>query len=78
MNTKKKTRRAQPGSSKGKLFELELRIARRADELVKTARSIPGRSLECWLRAEREVFADVIRFTLKDRAVIAAEQTSAT
>ena len=42
------------------LFELELRVARRADELVKTALSIPGRSLECWLRAEREVFGEML------------------
>ncbi len=40
------------------LFELELRIARRADELATMAASVHDRNLECWLRAEREVLAE--------------------
>jgi hypothetical protein len=59
MKTIKKKRRTQFGHSHQLLYELELRVARRADELVETARSIPSRSLECWLRAEREVLAEL-------------------
>jgi hypothetical protein len=46
-----------PVAEFAELFEWELRIARRADELAKTILSFPGRNLECWLRAEREFFA---------------------
>jgi len=40
------------------LFELQLRIARRADELAKTALLLRDHSLECWLRAERELLTE--------------------
>jgi hypothetical protein len=36
---------------------LELRIARRADELAKTATAFLDGNFEFWLRAEREVLA---------------------
>jgi len=39
------------------LFELELRIARRADELADTGQSRSDRNLESWVRAEGEVVA---------------------
>ena len=41
------------------LFELELRIARRADELAKTAMPLQDRNFEFWLRAEREIIAEM-------------------
>jgi hypothetical protein len=57
VKTTKKKRRTQ--LSYQRLFELEVRIARRADELVRMATN-PCSSLECWLRAEREVFAAIV------------------
>lgn len=39
------------------LFELELRVARRADELARTAVPLQDRNYEFWLQAEREVMA---------------------
>ena len=41
-------------------FNLQLRIARRADELAKTAVLLRNQSLACWLRAEREVMAEAL------------------
>jgi hypothetical protein len=47
------------GFSCDPLFEVELRVARRADELARTQG--PGTaSPECWLRAEREVFGEPV------------------
>ena len=40
------------------LFELERRIAQRADELSRTGRKNHEYALECWLQAEREVWGD--------------------
>jgi hypothetical protein len=40
------------------LFDLELRISRRADELAKVAASNRERDLEHWLRAERDILAE--------------------
>ena len=40
------------------LFDLELRISRRADELAKAAPSNRERSLEYWLQAERDIIAE--------------------
>jgi hypothetical protein len=40
------------------LFDLELRISRRADELAKAAASDGQRSLEYWLQAERDIIAE--------------------
>ena len=59
MKTRKKKRRVQLELLNERLFALELRVARRADALVEATQSIPRRSLECWLTAEREVLADV-------------------
>jgi hypothetical protein len=39
------------------LFDLELRISRRADELAKAAAN-GERRLEYWLQAEREIMAE--------------------
>ena len=49
---------AGDASSRRELFELELRIARRADELARTAVRRRDRNLESWLQAEREVMVD--------------------
>ncbi len=40
------------------LYELELRVARRADELARTVVPHQDRNFECWLRAEREVIGE--------------------
>jgi hypothetical protein len=40
------------------LFQLELRIAQRADQLSRGGNSTPGRDLEVWFQAERDVFAE--------------------
>jgi hypothetical protein len=40
------------------LFDLELRISRRADELAKAAASNRERGLEYWLQAERDIMAE--------------------
>jgi hypothetical protein len=39
------------------LFELQLRVARRADELARGERSPPCSDLELWTAAEREILA---------------------
>ena len=39
------------------LFELELRIARRADELANAEMLRRDQNLACWIRAEREVLS---------------------
>lgn len=44
------------------LFQLELRVARRADQLANGRGSSRGRDLETWFEAEREIFPlDVAR-----------------
>jgi hypothetical protein len=40
------------------LFELERRIARRADELTRKLGTDRGQALEHWRQAEAEVFGD--------------------
>ena len=40
------------------LLELELRVARRADELARLPADEKPLNLECWLRAEAEVLSD--------------------
>jgi hypothetical protein len=40
------------------LFDLELRICRRADELAKASASNREHSLEYWLQAERDIMAE--------------------
>jgi hypothetical protein len=39
------------------LLKIELRIARRADQLVRTIRPALSQDLEYWRRAEREILA---------------------
>jgi hypothetical protein len=60
MKAKKRKNRNRFNFSKQRLFQLELRIARRADELMQRAFVLPARSLECWLRAEHEVLAEIL------------------
>jgi hypothetical protein len=38
------------------LFELERKIARRADQLTRTAGNDREQALACWLQAEREIW----------------------
>lgn len=40
------------------LLELELRVARRADELARLPADEKPLNLECWLQAEAEIFSD--------------------
>lgn len=40
------------------LFELELRIARRADQLARLSESDPQSAMEYWHQAEQEVWFD--------------------
>ncbi|HWA10299.1 MAG TPA: hypothetical protein VG838_12670 [Opitutaceae bacterium] len=42
------------------LFELELNVARKADEIARSRRFRTGLNLHCWLLAEREVFGTLI------------------
>lgn len=39
------------------LFSLQLRVARRADELRRNPQVAPSLNLHCWLLAESEIFA---------------------
>ena len=47
-----------PTQSADELFELELRIAQRADELVKLFGPDPTHALKEWRQAEQEVWQD--------------------
>lgn len=47
-----------PTQPADELFELELRIAQRADELVRISGPDPLHALEQWREAEREVWQD--------------------
>jgi len=47
-----------PIESSDKLFELELRIAQRADELVRLFGIDPTQALKQWRQAETEVWTD--------------------
>ena len=49
------------------LFEVERRIARRADELVRLSVSDQHQALKHWLEAEREVWQDVELHSLPAR-----------
>lgn len=40
------------------LLDLQLRVARRADELAKAPANDAPLPLECWLQAEAEIFAE--------------------
>ncbi len=57
MKKKRKARKPRPDPLDQALFQIELRIARRADELARLGQFVPGRDFEYWLRAEREVLA---------------------
>jgi hypothetical protein len=57
MNTIEEKDHAPADLLSQELFKMELRIARRADELVRTLAPFPGRDVDCWLEAEREVLA---------------------
>jgi len=39
------------------LFELEHRIAQRADQLARKSKNGRNRALDCWLQAEREIWS---------------------
>lgn len=39
------------------LTDLEVKIARRADEIAATVPRMPGANLFCWLKAEHEILA---------------------
>jgi hypothetical protein len=56
------------------LFDLELQISRRADELAKAAASNGERDLEHWLQAEFDIMArhPQARLLLHPRATVAA------
>jgi hypothetical protein len=41
------------------LFQVEQKIARRADDLMRQPGSGPGHALECWLQAEREIWGAI-------------------
>lgn len=41
------------------LFELEHKIAQRADELARKSKNDRDRALDCWLQAEREIWSDL-------------------
>lgn len=43
----------------GLLDELELRIARRAEELVRLCPALTAMNLRCWLQAEGEILREV-------------------
>ena len=47
-----------PIESSDKLFELELRIAQRADQLVRLFGTDPTQALKQWREAEREVWQE--------------------
>jgi hypothetical protein len=47
-----------PTEPADKLFEVELRIAQRADELVRLFGIDPTQALNQWRRAEQEVWSD--------------------
>ena len=50
-----------PTQPADELFELELRIAQRADELVRLFGFDPQQALEQWRQAEREVWHERCR-----------------
>jgi hypothetical protein len=54
-----------PTQPADELFELELRIAQRADELVRLFGPDPLQALKQWRQAEDEVWSDRIDSTLE-------------
>jgi len=73
MIAKRKKSDAPADFSNHVLFALELQIARRADELAKTAPLIRDQNLEIWLRAERDVLRRLSRLGRNHSAAVAAE-----
>jgi hypothetical protein len=55
------------------LFALQLRAARRADDLARDRAEPAGLKLHCWLLAEREVLAGIFTDSPGDAARSAAE-----
>lgn len=51
-----------------KLFELQLAIARKADQLTLARASGPGLNLHCWLLAEAELLGGAVSDTLEPPA----------
>jgi hypothetical protein len=49
------TMQADEAKSTDTLLELQLRVARRADELARDCATMAGLNLHCWLSAEREI-----------------------
>jgi hypothetical protein len=52
------------------LFEVERRIARRADELDRQFGITPGRALEHWQQAEQEIWANDGLVTAHDQELV--------
>lgn len=48
---------AAPADWDDELFQLELRVARRADELARGNESSRGHDLQIWFQAEREIIS---------------------
>lgn len=51
---------APPPAAHDALTELELRVARRADELVRARAGDDPLNISCWLAAEREVLGAIL------------------
>ncbi len=62
---KKRTQGPAP-FREGDLLLLELRVARRADMIWRSAGCCSGRDLICWLQAENEIFE---RYFMRERLV---------
>jgi hypothetical protein len=57
MKPRKRTTKAQPSIEEDDLLRLELRVARHADKLWRSAGYLGGRDLIYWLQAETAVIA---------------------
>lgn len=55
MNTLELSAPSSPAPVADALFDLQLRVARRADELARGGDSTRGRDLLMWFQAEREI-----------------------
>jgi hypothetical protein len=58
LSTGKNIEPATPASADDELLKLQLRVARRADELSQENGREPQKDLEHWLQAEREVLTN--------------------
>lgn len=52
------------------LLALQLRVARRADELAQERQAPPGLNLHCWLLAEREVLSGTLTDWVAESLVV--------